>query len=99
MPSPDQIPSSSHQLLHKQLLLDMRKQKLSLKSHLTQNKFVIGTQVQIFDKDTKTYPNTGMIIEKLRNLSYLIEFDTPEGLVLALLKTRTKTPGFKRGRF
>ena len=83
MPSPDQIPSSSHQLLQKQLLSDMRKQKLSLKRQLAQSQFVIGTQVRIYDKDTKMYPKTGTIIEKLRNSSFLIEFDTPEGQVLA----------------
>ena len=83
MPSPDQIPSSSHQLLQKQLLSDMRKQKLSLRPHPAQNQFAIGTQVRIFNKDTKTYPNTGTIIEKLRNSSYLIEFDTPEGQIMA----------------
>merc|ERR1712239_56335 len=83
MPSPDQIPSSSHQLLQKQLLSDMRKQKLSLKKQPAHSDFVIGSEVWIYDKDTKTYPKTGTIIEKLRNSSFLIEFDTPEGQVLA----------------
>merc|ERR1712105_18116 len=83
MPSPDQIPSSSHQLLQKQLLSDMRKQKLSLKLQPFQTQFAIGTQVRIYDKDTKTYPHTGTIMERLRNSSFLIEFDTPEGQVFA----------------
>merc|ERR1712082_153817 len=77
------IPSLSHKLLQKQLLSDLRKQKLSLKLLPAQNEFAIGTQVRVYDKDTKTYPTTGMIIEKLRNSSYLVEFDTPEGQVMA----------------
>ena len=77
MPSPDKIPSSSHQLLQKQLLSDMRKQKLSLKRQLAQSRLVIGTQVRIYDKEMKTYPNTGTIIEKLRNSLFLVEFGTP----------------------
>ena len=81
MPSPDQIPSSTRQLLQKQLLSDMRKQKLSLKLQPFQSQFAIGTQVRIYDKDTKTYPHTGTIMERLRNSSFLIEFDTPEGQV------------------
>ena len=61
----------------------MRKQKLSLKKHPARAKFVIRSEVRIYDKDTKTYPQTGTIIERLRNSSFLIEFDTPEGQVLA----------------
>ena len=83
MPSPDQIPSSSHQRLQKQLLSDMRKQRLSLKKQPAHAEFVIGSQVRVYDKDMKTYPKTGTIIEKLRNSSFLIKFDTPEGQVLA----------------
>ena len=83
MPSPDQIPSSSHQRLQKQLLSDMRKQKLAQKKQPAHTDFIIGSQVRVYDKDTKSYPKTGVIIEKLRNSSFLIEFDTPEGQVLA----------------
>ena len=83
MPSPDQIPSSRHQLLQKQLLLDMRKQKLSRQKFPAQSQLAIGSHVRVYDKDTKTYPKTGIIIEKLRNSSFLIEFDTPEGQILA----------------
>ena len=65
MPSPDQIPSSSHQRLQKQLLSDMRKQKLSLRKQPAHTEFVIGSEVRVYDKDTKTYPKTGTIIERL----------------------------------
>ena len=82
MPSPDQIPSSQHQLLQKQLLMDMRKQRLSRHKSPAQSDLVIGTSVRVYDKDTKTYPKTGIIIEKLRNSSFLIEFDSPEGQIL-----------------
>ena len=61
----------------------MRKQKLSLNKHPAHAEFVIGSEVRVYDKDTKTYPKTGTIIERLRNSSFLIEFDTPEGQVLA----------------
>merc|ERR1712082_206604 len=83
MPSPHQIPSSSHQRLQKQLLSDMRKQKLAQKKQPAHTDFIIGSQVQVYDNDTKSYPKTGVIIEKLRNSSFLIKFDTPEGQVLA----------------
>ena len=83
MPSPDQIPSSQHQLLQKQLLSDLRKQKLARRTLPASTQLSIGSYVRVYDKESKTYPKTGMIIEKLRNSSFLIEFDTPEGQVLA----------------
>ena len=83
MPSPDQIPSSQHQLLQKQLLSDLRKQRLSKQTLPGSSHLTIGSHVRIYDKDTKTYPKTGIIIEKLRNSSFLVEFDTPEGQILA----------------
>ena len=61
----------------------MRKQKLSFSKQPAHTEFVIGSPVRIYDKDTKTYPKTGTIIERLRNSSFLIKFDTPEGKVLA----------------
>ena len=54
-----------------------------MKQAPTQSELIIGTSVRIYDKDTKTYPKTGTIIEKLRNSSFLVEFDTPEGQILA----------------
>ena len=81
-PSPDQIPSSAHQMLQKQMLIDLRQQRLSFKINPLRLQLPVGTQVCMYDKDSKTYPHIVIFIEKLQNSSYLLEFDEPDGKIL-----------------
>ena len=83
LPSPDNIPSSAHQILQKQLLKDIRDQNLSRRLHPARNSLPIGTKVRVYDKISKTYPHEATIMEKLRNSSYLLEFHTRDRPVLA----------------
>ena len=82
LPSPDQIPSLAHQMRQKQLLINLRQQRLSFKRNPLRLQLPVGTRVCVYDKDLKTYPRTAKIIEKLWNSSSLLEFDDPEGQIL-----------------
>jgi len=73
IPSNDNIPSSSFQQTQRQLLKDLRDQKLSYRNNPTRQSLPIGVAVYMYDKEKKYYLKRGIVMEKLRNSSYYIE--------------------------
>ena len=73
LPFPDNIPSSDHQKLQRQLLIDIRRQRLSFKKTPISRNIPIGSECLVYDKFTKTWPDRATIVEKLRNSTYMVE--------------------------
>ena len=74
-PSPDNIPSSTSQLMKKQILMDLRKQRLADRLRPARSSLSIGASVWIYNKLTKQYSVKGTVLERLRNSSYMVEFE------------------------
>ena len=64
IPSVDTIPSSDYQKLQRQLLIDIRRQRLSFKKAPVSNNIPIGSEILVYDKFSKTWHKNGALLSR-----------------------------------
>ena len=76
LPTPDEIISPMEQRRRMQLIRDIRIQRLGAKALPNRQTLNIGTKVRIFNKNTKCWDQQGVVVERIRNSAYIVEFSS-----------------------